>query len=151
MAREINLVPDIKEEMIKTLKLRNFIFFLCIAVASASVGLTVLFGLIVGGQQLALDSKKATIDNLSSKLNSYSDLNEVLTIKDQLGNISTLTGNKKVLSRTFNILSAFLPTGADKITISELNVDFSKEQPTFNFDAQADSGSEPYIDYNVLD
>ena len=151
MAREINLVPDIKEEMIKTLKLRNFIFFLCIAVASASVGLTILFGLIVGGQQLALDSKKATIDNLSSKLNSYSDLNEVLTIKDQLGNISTLTGNKKVLSRTFNILSAFLPTGADKITISELNVDFSKEQPTFNFDAQADAGSEPYIDYNVLD
>ena len=151
MAREINLVPDIKEEMIKTLKLRNFIFFLCIAVASASIGLTLIFGLIVGGQQLALDNKKNTIDNLSSKLNSYNDLNDFLTIKDQLGNISSMTDNKQVLSRTFNILSALLPSGADKITLSELNVNLEAEQPTFTFDAQADAKSEPYIDYNVLD
>ena len=36
MAREINLVPDVKGEMIKALKLRNFIFFLCIIVVAAS-------------------------------------------------------------------------------------------------------------------
>ena len=151
MAREINLVPDIKGEMIKTLKLRNFIFFLCIIVASASVGVTVIFGLIAGGQRLALDSKKNTLDNLSNKLNSYSDLNDFLTIKDQLGNLNTLNDNKNVLSRTFNILAALLPTGADTITISELNVDLASEAPTFTFDAQANAGKEPYIDYNVLD
>ncbi|MDO5451462.1 MAG: hypothetical protein Q4F56_00010, partial [Candidatus Saccharibacteria bacterium] len=151
MAREINLVPDIKDEMIKTLKLRNFIFFLCIAVAAVSVGATLLVGLIMGGQQLAIDSKKGTIENLSSKLNSYSDLNDFLTIKSQLDDISVLTDNKKVLSRTFNVLSAMLPTGADTITISELNVDLSNEEPTFTFDAQANAGTEPFIDYNVLD
>lgn len=152
MAREINLVPDIKEEMIKTLKLRNFIFFLCIAVAAASVGITLIAGLIMGGQQLALNNKKNTINELSTKLNSYSDLNDFLTLKDQLGNTSTLASNKKVLSRTFNILSALLPTGADTITISELSVNLDNEgQPTLNFDAQANAGSEPYIDYNVLD
>lgn len=149
--REINLVPDIKEEMIKTLKLRNFIFFLCIVVSIASVGITAIVGLTMGGQQLAIDSKKTTIDNLSSKLNSYSDLNDFLTIKDQLNDISTLTNNKQVLSRTFNILSALLPTGADSITISELNVNLASDQPSFTFDAQANAGSEPYIDYNVLD
>lgn len=151
MSREINLVPDIKGEMIKALKLRNFIFFLCIVVTAASVGLTVVVALIMGGQQLALDSKKATLETLSSKLNSYSDLNDFLTIKDQLGNLSTLSSNKKVLSRTFGILSAMLPKGADKITISELAVNLTKEQPTFTFDAQADAGKEPFIDYNVLD
>ena len=106
MAREINLVPDIKDEMIKTLKLRNFIFFLCIVVAAASVGITTIFGLIMAGQQVAINHKKDTINNLSAKINSYSDLNDFLTMKDQLGNISTLTDNKQVLSRTFNILSA---------------------------------------------
>ena len=151
MAREINLVPDIKNEMIKALKLRNFIFFLCIIVAAASVGITVVTGLIMGGQQLALDSKKATINNLSNKLNSYSDLGDFLTIKDQLGNIATLTNNKKVLSRTFGILSALIPTGADTIRISEMNVNLAAESPTFTFDAQANAGREPYIDYNVLD
>lgn len=151
MAREINLVPDIKGEMIKTLKLRNFIFFLCIIVTVASASVAVIFGLIMGGQQLALDSKQTTLNNLSAKLNSYSDLSDFLTIKDQLGDISTITNNKKVLSRTFNILSAILPTGADTITISELNVDLATEQPTFSFDAQANAGKEPFIDYNVLD
>ncbi|MBQ3452789.1 hypothetical protein IJG28_01110 [Candidatus Saccharibacteria bacterium] len=151
MAHEINLVPDIKEEMIKTLKLRNFIFFLCIVVAAASVGITAVVGIIMGGQQIAISSKQATIENLSTKLKSYSDLNDFLTIKGQLTNISSLTNNKQVLSRTFNILSAMLPTGADTITISELNVDLQDEQPTFNFDAQANAGKEPFIDYNVLD
>lgn len=151
MAREINLVPDIKSEMIKTLKLRNFIFFLCIVVAAASIGVTAIVGLIMGGQQLALDSKKSTLESLSTKLNSYSDLDDFLTIKDQLGNINTLTNNKKVLSRTFNILSALIPTGADTITVSELNVSLSGDQPTFSFDAQANAGKEPFIDYNVLD
>lgn len=151
MAREINLVPDIKDEMIKTLKLRNFIFFLCIVVASASVGITIFFGLIAGGQQLALESKKATLEHLSEKLNSYEDLKDFLTIKDQLGNISSLTNDKQVLSRTFNILNTLLPKGVDTITVSEVNVDLSEEQPTISFDAQANAGKEPFIDYRVLE
>ena len=151
MAREINLVPDIKSEMLKTLKLRNFIFFLCSVVAATSIGVTTVFGLIMGGQQLALDSKKTTLDSLSSKLKSYSDLNDFLTIKDQVNDIATLTSNKKSLSRTFNILSALIPTGADTITISELVVNLANNNPTFSFDAQANAGKEPFIDYNVLD
>lgn len=151
MAREINLVPDIKGEMIKALKLRNFIFFLCIVVASASIGITLVAGLIAGGQQAAVDGKKSTIETLSSKLNSYSDLSDFLTIKDQLSSLSDLNSDKKVLSRTFNILSALIPVGADTITISELNVNLAGENPTFVFDAQANAGKEPFIDYNVLD
>ena len=151
MAREINLVPDIKGEMIKTLKLRNLIYFICIAVGITSLSVVAIFWLISGGQKLALDGKKTTLETLSKKLNSYSDLNEFLTIKDQVGNISTLTSNKKVLSRTFNVLSALIPTGADTITVSELNVNLSNNQPKLSFDAQANAGKEPYIDYNVLD
>ena len=151
MAHEINLVPDIKDEMIRTLKLRNFIFFLCIVVASASIGITLLFGAIVGGQQIALNGKTAALQQLSTKLNSYSDLTDFLTIKDQVGNIASLTDNKKVLSRTFNILSAFIPDGPDNITVSELNIDLSGDEPTFYLEAQANAGAAPFIDYKVLD
>ena len=151
MAREINLVPDIKGEMIKTLKLRNLIYFICIVVGVASLSIVAIFWLISSGQQLALDGKKTTLNTLSKKLNSYSDLNEFLTIKDQVSNIATLTSNKKVLSRTFNVLSALIPTGADTITVSELSVSLSDNQPKLSFDAQANAGKEPYIDYNVLD
>lgn len=151
MSREINLVPDIKGEMIKTLKLRNFIFFLCIVISAASAGVAAVAGTIMLGQQAAVDGNKDAISTLSAKLNSYTDLNDFLTIKDQLGNINTLTSNKRVLSRTFNILSALIPSGPDTITISELNVNLEEESPTFSFDAQADANKEPYIDYGVLE
>ena len=148
---EINLVPDVKNEMIKALKLRNLIFFLCIVVSAVGLGASLIFTSIAAGQQASVDGKKATLDELSKKINSYSDLSEFLTIRDQLSNLSSIADNKKLLSRTFSILSALIPTGADKITISELSINLANESPSFSFDAQANAGAEPYIDYNVLD
>lgn len=148
---EINLVPDIKNEMIKALKLRNFIFFLCIVISSASLSLGLIFLSIAGGQQAALDGKKDTISAMSSTIGSFTDLSEFLTIRDQLGNLSAISDNKKLLSRSFSVLSALIPRGADSITISELSINLSGDAPTFSFDAQANAGSPPYIDYNVLD
>lgn len=150
MAREINLVPDVKGEMIKALKLRNLIFFLCIVIASASIAITAIFAVIASGQQAVADGKKVTIDALSQKINAYSDLSDFLTIKDQLGNLSAISSNKKLLSRTFGILPAIIPTGADTITISELEIDLSREEPTISFDAQANAG-DSNIDYKVLE
>ncbi len=151
MAREINLVPDIKGEMIRTLKLRNLIFFICIIVAGASVAVVLFLAMIAGGQQAAVDGKKATLKTLSSKINSYEDLNAFLTIKDQLGNLSSISSNKRMFSRTFNILPALKPKNADTIIISELNVDLASDYPTLRFDAQANAGEEPFIDYAVLE
>ena len=151
MAREINLVPDIKNEMIQTLKLRNLIFFICIVIATGSVAATLIFASIAGGQQAIVNGKNGTINNLTEKITSYSDLSEFLTIKDQLGNLSEISSNKKVFSRLFGVLSALIPTSGDKIEISELSIDFSTTPTTITFDAQADALTAPYIDYNVLD
>lgn len=153
MAREINLVPDIKEDMIKALKLRNLIFFLAFVVAVASVSTIVITGSIAGGQQIAINNRDDMIVSLSNKLSSYEDLNDFLTIKDQLGGVATLTSNKRVFPRTFNILSAMIPQGegADTISISTLNVDLSKEDPLISMEANANAENPPYIDYNVLD
>lgn len=157
MPREINLVPDIKAEAIKAQKTRNLVIFICVVVASISIIVTVIVGLIVGGQQIALNEKSAKINTLSQTINSYKDangrneLNDYLTIRDQLGNLQSLSNNHKVFSRTFDILAALLPQGLDTIKISELVVDLEEENPTFTFDAQANAGKEPFIDYNVLD
>ena len=151
MAREINLVPDIKDEMIKALKVRNYTFFACIMVALASIVVVLVFAVISTSQQSVVNGKKATLNALSSKINSYADISEYLTIKDQLGNLSSIANNKKLLSRTFGLLSALLPTNGDSITISELNVDLSASEPRISFDAQADALVSPFIDYNVLE
>ncbi len=159
MAREINLVPDIKDEFIKALKFRNLVFFLCIVVASASVVVILIFLSIAGGQQGFINAKQNTIALLEEKITSYDELSDFLTIRDQLANINAVTENKVLMSRVFNVLSALIPTGADTISISELAVTMdgiesddgeSSENPALSFEAQADAGTPPYIDYNVL-
>lgn len=151
MAREINLVPDIKGEMIKALKIRNLTFFICIVVGLASIATIVVFAVIAGSQRTVVNGKKGTLEALSSKIVNYNDLSKYLTVKDQLGNLSTISENKKLLSRTFGVLSALLPTSGDTITISELSIDLGSDTPTISFDAQANANLPPYIDYNVLD
>ena len=151
---EINLVPDIKDEMIKTLKLRNLIFFICIVVASAGVGTSIVFLSIAGGQQAIVGAKQNTVKNLSDKVKSYSDLDQFLTIKDQLGNLSAIGSNKKVLSRVFNVFGVLFPRDNPNgtIDVSELNINLAGEAPTFSFDAQANApGGDNGIDYNTLD
>lgn len=151
MALEINLVPDIKNEMLKAMKIRNYTFFICIIIAAASIATSLIFWSIAAGQQAVADSKKATLTTLSAKVNSYSDLSDFITIKNQLSDLSDLSANRRVFSRIFNVLSALIPTGADTITISRLSVNLESENPKIEFDGQANAGAEPYIDYNVLD
>lgn len=152
--KEINLVPDIKNDFIKTLKFRNLVFFVCIVVAISSTVVMLIFLSIAGGQQGFISAKQNTIDTLQKKIEEYSDLSDFLTIRDQLSNIEEITNNKIMASRVFNILSAMIPTGDDYISISELTVNLENDEggnPTFIIDAQADAGSDPQIDYKVLD
>lgn len=151
MAKEINLVPDVKNEFIKTLKFRNFVFFLSIIVASGSIIVILIFLTISGGQQGFINAKQKTIDILAQKISDYSDLSDFLTIRDQLGNIASITENKIMASRAFNVLSAIIPTGEDYINISELNVNLSDDLPSFRIEAQANAGPQTDIDYVVLD
>ena len=110
---EINLVPDIKDEMIKALKFRNLVFYICIVVSIVSLGTSIIFVSIAAGQQAAADGKKGTLDNLTAKLTKYSDLGDFLTIRDQLDNLSKITDNKKLLSRIFNTIAVLFPSGSN--------------------------------------
>ncbi len=153
MAKEINLVPDIKDEFIRALKFRNFVFFLCIVISAASMIVILIFLGVAGGQQGFITAKQTTIEALEKKISDYEDLSDFLTIRDQLGNIASINENKVMMSRTFNALSAIIPRGADYVSVSQIAVNLSKENDaaTFTLDAQADAGTEPYIDYKVLD
>ena len=146
---EVNLVPDVKLEMIKLQKIRNLVFFICIVVSIASVSALAVFGGIKGTQDLLISGQEGHIKNLSDKVTSYKELPDFLTIQDQLKKLSEINKKRPVLSRVFPILKNLFPTGADTITMSELNVNL--ETSTLNFDAQANAGEDPKIDYRVLE
>ncbi len=146
---EINLVPDVKLQMIKAQKLRNLVLYVCILVSAVSIGVVlVLFG-IKGGQDIAMANQDGKLKTLSSKLMGYGELGDLVTIQAQLNKLSEIQGNKRVLSRVFGAMNVMLPQGGDSVQLSDLRVDFSAN--TIRMEGQADARVAPLIDYRVLE
>ena len=146
---EINLVPEVKSQMIKALKLRNLVLFICIVVSAVSVGaVVVLFG-IKSGQDIAMASQDGKLETMSAKLLGYEELGDLVTIQDQLDKLQDLSQNKTVLSRVFGALGVMLPAGDDVVQLSELRVDLSTN--ALRMEGQADARVDPLIDYRVLE
>lgn len=148
---EINLVPDVKAEMIKAQKVRNLVFFACIVVSILSAATAVTLGSIKGAQDITMAGQDSHISELSKKITSYEELPEFLTIQNQLRGISQIEDNQKVLSRAIIFLNSLIPNEGDKVEVSELSVDLATG--TLSFDAQADARAigQPDIDYRVLE
>ncbi len=145
---EINLVPDIKTDMIKNQKMRNLVFFICIVTSVVSVSTALILGSIKGAQDITMAGQDAHMKNLSDKIKSYEELPEFLTIQNQLRGISEIEDNQKVLSRAIIFLAALRDLGEDEVKVSELSVDLTTS--TLSFDAQADAKKDN-IDYRVLE
>ena len=144
---EVNLVPDVKAELLKTQKMRNRITYICILVAIGCIGVIVLMFSIFGSQGIILANQDNEMKQKSSEILGTDNLNLNLTIQDQLGKLSEIGNNRRVLSRIFGVLDIILPTGEDVVTISELSINLPTA--TLSFDGQANSSSD--IDYNALE
>lgn len=146
---EINLVPEVKAQMIRAQKTRNLVLFLCILVSSIAIGVTVILFGVKSGQDIVMANQDNRLDLMSKTLNSYSELNNLVTVQGQLQGISDITDQKTVLSRVFSALSVTLPQGADSVRLSELNVNL--DSGVVRMDGQADARVDPLIDYRVLE
>lgn len=146
---EVNLVPEVKLQMIKAQKVRNLVLFVCIVVSAISVGVVlILFG-IKSGQDIAMANQDKKLDKLSSKLMDYSELGDLVTIQRQLEKLTQLSADKPILSRVFGAMAVMLPAGGDIVQLSELRADM--ESNMLRIDAQADARTAPLIDYRVLE
>ncbi len=147
---EINLVPDVKAKAIQAQRKRNLVFFVCAVVSAIGVGIVVLLGSIRGGQELTISMQDDMLKLMSSKLDEYGALNELLTVQKQLSGISDIEANKTVASRMFTILASILPSGQDTVTISKASIDM--ETAVISFEGQANAGpGTDGIDYRVLE
>jgi len=134
---EINLVPDVKAELLKAQKMRKFVIYISILVAAICIGVIVLLGIIVGGQGIALVAQDNDMERKSNQILDSENLNLNLTIQNQLNQLNEIGNNRRVLSRIFGILDVILPTGENTVRVSELSVNLPNS--TLSFDGQADS------------
>ena len=155
---EINLVPDVKAQLLQKQRMRNLVIFVSIIVAVAAAGVVALLGSIVTGQNIAMANQDKEIEcrlegaddcdsSYGTAILKIANINEFLTIQDQMSKLSEVNENRMMLSRVFGLLDVILPTGDEEVGVSEMVVDL--QNSTLNFDAQGNSKSN--IDYKALE
>ena len=76
---EINLIPDVKRELLRAKMMRNTVTAMSITVSMIAVGVAVALGLIFGGQ-IALEAlHDGTIKSKTRELTSIEDLDKLVS------------------------------------------------------------------------
>lgn len=136
---EINLVPDVKQELIRAETVRGVVISTSILVGLISIGIVlVLTAYVVGVQTVRGAIADDNIKKGGAKLASVEDLSKVLTIQNQLTKINALNDQKKIDSRVFDLLLSVLPTDANQVQLSGVTIDSTAS--TITLEGQASSG-----------
>lgn len=136
---EINLVPDVKQELLNAQRVRTSVISLSIVVGLATVAIVVVLAIWVFVVQAA---RGVLADNAikeeSSKLAAIEDISNTLTIQNQLSKLSSMHDNKSVDSRVFDILTTINPPAPNNVSITNLTLDSAAK--TITLEAQAAAG-----------
>ena len=132
---EINLVPDVKQELLKAQRMRSAVITTAIFTSIAAVGVVALLLIYVYAVQLG---RNAILDNQiktkSGELAQVEDLSRMVTIQNQLGKVSTLNESKTMSSRVFDLLSAVIPPEPNAVKVSQ--VDINTEEKLIRLEGQ---------------
>lgn len=119
---EINLIPDVKQEFIRAQKMRNLAITVSILTGLAAVGILILLLLFLGAQAIHEGIARGDIKKESQKLQAIENIDNVLTIQNQLSKISTINNGKTVDSRLFDVLAAVSPAAPNDIKIASVQL-----------------------------
>lgn len=121
---QFNLLPDVKIEYLKARRNKRLVVSGSLLVIAASVFVLILLaGIIYGVQKKNLHDLNNDITRYTQQLKDTPDLNKILTVQNQLGQLTSLHDKKAVASRLFGYLTQVTPNAA---SISQLNVDFTQ-------------------------
>lgn len=133
---EINLIPDVKQELIKAQRIRSTVISFSIVIGLIAVGAATALAVYAFPVQtlrnvVVDDSIKKGGDQLAA----VTDLSKTLTIQNQLTKISSLHDSAPINSRLFDVLVAVIPPAPNVIQVSDVTVDASSN--TIAIDGQA--------------
>lgn len=119
---EINLLPNVKRELLKTRAMRNRVISISFLVGGASIAAVVVLALILGSQIAAEAVQNGVIKDRNDKLMAVEDLNKVVTIQHQLTKINEQHSRKKLNSRIFDVVTAVNPVAPNNVSFSDIKV-----------------------------
>lgn len=135
---EINLLPNVKRELLKTRAMRNRVISISFLVGGASIAAVVVLALILGSQIAAEAVQSGVIKDRNDKLIAVEDLNKVVTIQHQLTKINEQHSGKKINSRIFDVVTAVNPVAPNNVSFSDIKV--NPESKTITLEGSAVNG-----------
>ncbi len=120
---EINLIPDVKQELIRAERVRAGVISTAILVGLVSIGLVVVLGVLIGGQAIAGKLADDAIQKQNAELQSKPDLGKTLTIQNQLTKLTEMHADKKIDSRLFGMMVAVNPSAPNDAAFSNIKLD----------------------------
>lgn len=130
---EINLIPDVKLELIKAERARTGVISIAFLAGVISLGVVVLLALYVYGVQGARGLvADASIDSEYKKLSAIEDLSKTLTIQHQLETITSLNDEKRMDARIYDLLDAIVPPAPNEVQVANLIQDNENGNITIN-------------------
>lgn len=136
---QINLVPDVKRELLQARSARTRVVSGAIVIGLVSIGLVTALALYVfGAQTVRTILADNAIDEQSRTLAEVPDLANTLTIQQQLATIGQLHDVRSIDSRIFDLLVAVNPPAPDDVKFSNIQQDASTR--TIRLEGQAVNG-----------
>ena len=124
----INLLPDVKKELLRIRRERNLVVSISILAVGGSIAALVVLGGILGGLNIAKVVMENGINKNKATINSAIEdkqLNEYLTIQNQLAQIDGLKDQQLVYSRIMDYLVALNPASPNNAELSTVSLEMS--------------------------
>ena len=141
---QFNLLPSVKLEYVKTQQTKRLLAMISVIVSAVSLVVLLLAFLTVDVAQKAdLRHLDSDIAKQSNTLKSVKDLDKILTVQNQLGTLSSLHGQKPVVSRLFGFISQVTP---NQVSLNKLSVDLTANTMTIGGVASSFDSISTYTD-----
>jgi cytoskeletal protein RodZ len=128
---QLNLLPDLKKEFIKSQKTKGLVISTSILVTIGAIGLSaLLFVYVTFLQQIQINLATDDINHKESQLKAINDIDKYLTIQNQLATLPDLHSTKGSYSRLFDFLGLLNPSAPSNMNLTNLQLTASSRTLT---------------------
>lgn len=124
----LNLLPDVKIEYLRTKRLQVKVMTIASITTMVAVALVVVAAIgVYGGQALQKKLLEDEIAKRTQELKSLPEINEYLTVQNQLIHLGDLHENKNDFSRLLTFLPALNPSRPHNVTLTNIEMEVEDE------------------------
>lgn len=121
---QVNLIPNVKQDLLKAQKIRNWVIFFSIIAGGAAIAIVVVMGLAFGAQNIIVNANEDNIKKKFEQLSKKDGINEAIILQNQLNQIDGIRKNAPNVSRLLGqIIPTIQTTGSNEVKFSSVSYD----------------------------